>query len=79
MTSSQDVILLEDERFVVAVFFVNLFVFFFDFALGLAVLLRADLFGNALCGEARADVRSVWLHPTWGGRGGKAGDVGQAA
>ena len=48
-TSSQDIVLLEDERFVIAVVFVDLLVFFFDFALGLAVLFRADLFGDALC------------------------------
>lgn len=35
----QDVILLEDERLVVAVVFVDFLVFFFNFALGLAVLL----------------------------------------
>jgi hypothetical protein len=46
---SQDVILLEDERLVVAVVFVDFLVFFFHFALRLAVLLRADLFGDALC------------------------------
>ena len=47
--SLQDIILLEDEWLIVAVVFVDFLVFFFDFALELAVLLRADVFGNALC------------------------------
>lgn len=78
--NSQDIVLLEDKRLVVvALLLADVFVFFFDFALGSPVLFRADLLSDALGRQAGADVGCVRLSAVRRRRGRQARHVRQAA